>query len=136
MVSDFPMVLLLAWAGLDGAALVLESASVWQLARWALVAGLVSAGLAALAGFIDFIALSEDTPRAGRTATVHMSLMLTAVGIALATLVFRTDALPSGLGRVLEAGALVLVASCLGAGGWFGGHLVFHYGVGRSEQAE
>ena len=34
------------------------------------------------------------------------------------------------MGRILHVAALVLVAGGLGAGGWLGGHLVFHHGVG------
>jgi uncharacterized membrane protein len=37
---------------------------------------------------------------------------------------------------VLHVSALVLVAGGLGVGGWLGGHLVFHHGVGVTREGE
>ena len=62
--SDFPMVLLLLWVALDGAALVLGSPLLWMLGRWALIGGTAAAVLAASAGFMDYLALGETASRA------------------------------------------------------------------------
>jgi uncharacterized membrane protein len=129
MLSDFPMVLLMGWALADGAGSLLPSPPLWEAGRWALVAGLGAAGLAAIAGFIDYVALSGSKPKAVKTATIHMTLMLSAVCIALTALIFRTRELPDGASRTLHVCACAAVALCLGAGGWFGGHLVFHHGA-------
>jgi uncharacterized membrane protein len=128
--SDFPIVLLVLWVVLDGAALVQGSPLVWMLGRWALIGGIAAAVLAALAGFIDYLALGETAPRAVRTASVHLAVMLSVASIAVLALVFRGAAPPTGTGLVVHVAALVLVACGLGAGGWLGGHLVFHHGVG------
>ena len=128
--SDFPMVLLLLWVALDGAALVLGSPLLWMLGRWALIGGTAAAVLAASAGFMDYLALGETAPRAVRTASVHLAVMLSVTCIAAVDLVYRGAAPPEGAGLVLHVGALALVAAGLAAGGWLGGHLVFHHGVG------
>jgi uncharacterized membrane protein len=132
--SDFPMVLLLLWVALDGTALALGSPLLWMLGRWALIGGTVAAVLAASAGFLDYLAIGESVPRALRTATAHLAVMLSVTCIAAVDLVYRGPALPTGAGRVLHVVALVLVAAGLGAGGWLGGHLVFHHGVGVEDR--
>ena len=134
--SDFPVVLLLLWVALDAAALVLGIPLLWTLGRWALIGGVVAAVLAASAGFIDYLALGETAPRAVRTASVHLGVMLSVTCIAVIDLVYRGATPPTGAGLVLHICALVLVAAGLGAGGWLGRHLVFHHGVGVTPESE
>ena len=134
MLSDFPLVFLLLWAVMDVAAIALGLATVWGLARWALVAGVVAAAVTATAGFIDYLGVPQSKPRALKTATAHLAVMVSVVTVALMDLVFRTPTLPEGTGRWLELAAAVVVAGALVVGGWLGGHLVFHYGVGVDEQ--
>ncbi|HTS82219.1 MAG TPA: DUF2231 domain-containing protein [Myxococcaceae bacterium] len=128
--SDFPVVLLLLWVLLDGAALLLGSSLFWMLGRWALIAGTVAAVIAASAGFVDYLGVAENVPRALRTASAHLAVMLTVTCIAAIDLVYRGSSVPTGAGRVLHVAALVVVAGGLAAGGWLGGHLVFHHGLG------
>jgi len=134
--SDFPMVLLLLWVALDGAALVLGSPLLWMLGRWALIGGTAAAVLAASAGFLDYLTVGETVPRAVRTASLHLAVMLSVTCIAVIDLVYRGTSPPAGAGLVLHVGALGLVAIGLGAGGWLGGHLVFHFGVGVEPREE
>jgi len=134
--SDFPMVFLLLWVALDGTALVLGSPLLWMLGRWALIGGVAAAVLAASAGFIDYLGVASGAPRALRTATAHLGVMLSVTTIAAIDLVYRGATFPTGAGRTLHVAALVLVAAGLGAGGWLGGHLVFHHGVGVAPASE
>jgi uncharacterized membrane protein len=128
--SDFPLVFLLLWVALDGIALVVGSPLLWMLGRWALIGGTAAAVLAASAGFIDYLSVGTTAPRAVRTASAHLAVMLSVTCIAAIDLVYRSAQPPSGTGRILHVAALVLVAGGLAAGGWLGGHLVFHHGVG------
>jgi uncharacterized membrane protein len=128
--SDFPLVLLLLWVALDGAALAVGSPLLWMLGRWALIGGTAAAVLAASAGFMDYLTVSENVPRALWTASAHLAVMLSVTCIAAIDLVYRGAAPPAGVGLILHVAALALVAAGLGAGGWLGGHLVFHHGVG------
>jgi uncharacterized membrane protein len=136
LLSDFPMVLLLLWAAMDMAAVAFGSPMLWGLARWALVAGVVAGGVAGTAGFIDYLGVAEARPRAARTASAHLAVMLSVLTLALVALVFRPAVLPEGAGRWLELAAAVAVAAGLGVGGWLGGHLVFHHAVGVDEHGE
>jgi len=76
------------------------------------------------------------TPRALRTATAHLAVMLSVTCVAVLDLVYRGTVLPTGCGCVLHVSALVLVGGGLGVGGWPGGHLVFHHGVGVTGDGE
>jgi uncharacterized membrane protein len=128
------MVLLLLWAAMDVAAIALGSPALWGLARWPLVGGVVAGGLAATAGFVDYLGVAAARPRALRTASAHLAVMLSVLTLALLVLVFRPAALPAGAGRWLELSAAAAVAAGLGIGGWLGGHLVFHHAVGVDER--
>jgi uncharacterized membrane protein len=134
--SDFPLVLLLLWVALDGTALVVGSPLLWMLGRWALIGGVAAAVLAASAGFVDYLSVGETVPRAVRTASAHLAVMLSVTCIAVIDLVYRGAVAPTGVGLVLHIAALALVAAGLGAGGWLGGHLVFHHGVGVDPREE
>lgn len=134
LLSDFPMVLLLLWVAMDAVAIATGSPALWGLARWPLVAGLVAGGLAATAGFADYLGVAVSRPRALRTASAHMAVLLTVLTLALLALVFRPAALPDGAGRCLDLVLAGLVAVGLGVGGWLGGHLVFHHAVGVDER--
>jgi uncharacterized membrane protein len=131
--TDFPVVLLLLWVGLDVAALLLGSGELWNLGRWALVGGVLAATLAAPAGFVDYLTAVPSRPKAVGTANAHLAVMVTVTSAALIALVFRGGTAPRGLGLVVEAAALGVVGIGLGVGGWLGGHLVFHYRVGVDE---
>jgi len=134
--SDFPLVLLLLWVALDGTALVAGSPLLWMLGRWALIAGVAAAVLAASAGFIDYLAVGTNQPGAVRTASAHLAVMLSVTCIAGIDLVYRGSVAPTGVGLVFHVAALALVACGLGFGGWLGGHLVFHHGVGMDPRDE
>jgi uncharacterized membrane protein len=92
--------------------------------------------LAALAGAVDYASIPQDHP-ASRMALRHMLLMLTALCPYLISVVLRGGPqTPTGnnlfVVPVLEAVGLLL----LSIGGWFGGHLVFHYGIGGDARKE
>jgi uncharacterized membrane protein len=131
ILSDFPLVLFLVWVALDAGALLVGSPWLWEIGHWALLAGVIAAGITALAGLLDYLGLPETKPEAVPTATVHLLLMGTVTVLAVVSLLFRGAQPPDGgVTLALHAGALVLVAAGLGVGGWFGGHLVFHHRVG------
>lgn len=133
VLSDFPLALLgtsLLW---DAAGLWRGEAVWWVISFWSIAAGLAAALLAGLAGAVDYAAIRQDSPALG-TATRHMLLMLTAVTPYLASLLVRGGATPPE-GRSLLAVLLleVLGVALLSVGGWYGGHLVFHFGIGGDE---
>jgi uncharacterized membrane protein len=100
-------------------------ATAWWLA---LVAGLIVSAPTALAGFVDWLDISTGTPL-WRTATLHLSVMLTA------TILF---AITAGAGHAdyvdgtIGGGSLILTLVGFGMltlGGWLGGAIVFVHGM-------
>jgi uncharacterized membrane protein len=94
----------------------------------ALIGGLIVAVPTATTGFADWIRLEWGSER-WRTATLHLSAMVTAVVLfAVAAVLqhhgYRHDEVTTG-GLVLSIAGLVAMS----AGGWLGGALVFVHGV-------
>jgi uncharacterized membrane protein len=102
-----------------------NTATAWWLA---LVTGLAITLPTALTGFLDWLDISRGTPL-WRTATLHLSAMLTA------TVIF---AVAAGFGHAdyvdgsVSGGSLVLTLVGFGVltvGGWLGGAIVFVHGM-------
>ena len=88
------------------------------------------AALALLAGAGE--AFFRLIPReANRTLVLHISSMLTAFACFLASLALRKQMPPSNLALALSGLGLVALL----AGGWFGGTLVYRFGVGTALSA-
>ena len=104
-----------------------------NMSFYLLAAGIVTALLAALAGFADF--LGDRRIRALGHAWQHMIGNLAAVTVAAVNLILRlgdpVDAImPTGL--ILSAA----VALILSFTGWLGGELVFRHRVGVADQPD
>lgn len=104
----------------------------WQIAYWNLALGLLFSLPTIIAGFIDYSGLQPNAPGVDAAAT-HMMLMVSATTAFGASWVLRalsgSTAAPSWSAVALGFLGIVLV----GVGGWFGGALVYKYGVGRAE---
>ncbi|HEV8246887.1 MAG TPA: DUF2231 domain-containing protein [Polyangiaceae bacterium] len=125
MLTDFPLALLVATPLFDLASLWV-SPELALVAYWCEFAGLVSAAVAALAGVADLVRL-ETPSDAMTTALRHAGLALIAVTAYVVAFVLRTR---GALAPMAVIGLELLGLACIGAAGWFGGHLVFHHGVG------
>ncbi|MGE5697655.1 MAG: DUF2231 domain-containing protein [Candidatus Sericytochromatia bacterium] len=110
----------------------LTRASVWLIGI-----GVLGALAAAAVGFLDLIVIPSGT-RAYRTGLLHMSLNLVVTGAYIANFYWRQGDYAGAVG----IGPLILSAvsfAALGASGYLGGMLAYHYGVrvaGESTQAE
>ena len=124
----FPIALLGLTPILDVLALAKVMADANVAAYFCQLAGLIGGGLAIVTGFADFMTIPQADKAAAKAAIIHASLalcMLSVFGIAFAV---------RG-GRTAVAGTTVLALEAVGAvflavAGWFGGHLVFGYGIG------
>ena len=89
--------------------------------------GVIGALLAAVWGFMDYRQLAAGTP-ARRTGTLHMALNLGAIVLFAINYFVRAAAdhdEVSIVGLILT----VIGLAALGASGWLGGKLAYHYGV-------
>ncbi|HXG66991.1 MAG TPA: DUF2231 domain-containing protein [Blastocatellia bacterium] len=136
ILSDFPLALLgtsLLW---DIVGLARGEAIWWAISFWDIALGVAAALVAATVGAVDYAAIKQDDPAFG-AAMRHMLFMLAAVGVYAGSLLARGGpSPPTGIARIaalaLEGTGLIL----LSAGGWYGGHLVFHHGIGRDTDGE
>lgn len=106
----------------------------WSFAFWNVAGGLAIGSLTLLTGFYDFLFIPEDKPAAGQTALWHMMVMLTAAGLFTVSLFLHRGSGPLSHSQFV----LALVFSGSGAlllqwGGWLGGRLVYHHGIGYDE---
>jgi uncharacterized membrane protein len=128
MLVAFPVALLVLAPVWDGLAVLGVLADARTAGYFCTLAGLVTGGLAAIAGFVDLVKIPSSKPAAVRVALAHASCALVAVSLCGTGFAFRggVAAMPGAGVLGLEiAGALVLVAT-----GWLGGHLVFRHGIG------
>jgi uncharacterized membrane protein len=98
------------------------------LARSANGAGLIMAMLAMIAGFMELRTIDRSSD-AMRVATWHMMIMATVWICFLLALI-----LPISTGPDLPTGYLVIACAVagfllMGIGGWFGGRLVYEFGI-------
>jgi uncharacterized membrane protein len=101
-------------------------APVWRdVAFYTMAGGIVGALLAAIPGFVDYLALRD--PRARRLAQIHMVMNLAIVALFVVDLWLRTWMGPeSRIPLALSVIGVVL----LGISGWLGGEMVYVLGVG------
>lgn len=95
--------------------------------------GIAGATSAAFLGFLDYLKIPKRTAT-GVTATTHLALNVTVVALYLMNLAqrerrlqsdeTRDDAVSGG-----EIGLSLLALMLLGASGWLGGMLSYHFGV-------
>ena len=96
-----------------------------------LLIGIVAAVPAMIAGLVEF--LNVDDPLALKTAHLHMALMLTAWTIYLFSYLLRIESINLPGISHWNHGAQWLSCFaffCLIVGGWLGGRLVYHHGIG------
>lgn len=102
-------------------------------ATWLIGIGLVGAILAAVVGLHDLSLISRGT-KAFATGVAHLTLNVVVVVVFAVSFALRQGADDGDVGAfpiVLSAVALLL----LGASGWLGGKLAYHYGVRVADEA-
>ena len=119
-----------AWVSsvvLDIASLTTDNAALAEASLWLIGVGIVGALLAAVLGLLDLSTIPRGT-KAFKTGIAHMSLNLVVVALFAVGFWVRyaqgTESVPTSA----LISSLVAVA-LLGASGWLGGKLAYHYGV-------
>ena len=131
MLVPVPIGLLVGAVVADIAYLVTGRDHMWyDIAFWALIGGVISALLAALAGFGEYFLVARHTDARGM-ATVHMVLNLLAVALFFVSILLRLDDGALRGSRFGAAFALSLVAiALLSVSGWLGGELSYRKHLG------
>lgn len=127
MLIPFPVALLSLVPVTDIVFAVTESTFWSSVSYYLLWAGLISAGLAAIVGLVDFIGVPRV--RSVRAGWAHLLLNVAIVALSVVNLLLRWgDTIgqiePSGIILSLVATGLLLVS------GWYGGELTYRHKVG------
>ena len=127
MLIVFPLGLLATAVVFDAIYLATRNAALGTVGFWNITAGLVVGVLAAIFGFIDWVAIPGQT-RAKQIGALHGFGNAVVMVLFLASWLQRqdTDHLPTTLAFVLELVGVVLALWT----GWLGGELVDRLGVG------
>jgi uncharacterized membrane protein len=96
-------------------------------AYWLIAVGLVGAVAAAVFGLVDLSTIARGS-KAFSIGLVHMTLNLVVVGLYVVNFILRRAQGYDDVTGVALALSVVALA-ILGASGWLGGKLAYHYGV-------
>lgn len=128
MVIVFPLALLVLSPVSDIVGAITHDAFWLRAAFWLAFLGVISAVVAAVPGFIDWLAVPGGT-RAKRVGVIHLAVNLTAVALFVISVILRFQHGAEAFHAV--AFVLALVGACVVlVGGWFGGELVERLTVG------
>jgi uncharacterized membrane protein len=106
----------------------------WGIAFWTMMAGVAAGAIVAVAGFVDYVALPRDHP-AERTVIRHLAAVGVGLMLFVVALLLHGSPTPPDGGKSLWVVAVsVAGVMALGLGGWYGGELVYRYGLGREEE--
>jgi nitrite reductase/ring-hydroxylating ferredoxin subunit/uncharacterized membrane protein len=122
MLIPFPLAFLAGGFLFDLAGVALLRAPLWSVGYYLTIAGVGTALLAALPGFVDYFFTVPPGSSGKARATRHMLAMLTVVALFAVAWLLRGGSAeaPGTASLVLEGGGALL----LGIGGWMGGTLV------------
>jgi uncharacterized membrane protein len=126
MLIPFPFAFLTGATAFDALASIRGDRALASTARHLGIAGLVSAGVAALPGIVDYLlAVPDGAPK--QTATRHAVSNVSALACFVAAAQGRrAGSLPSR--NALACG--LIGSALLAVGGWLGGKLSYHHQIG------
>ncbi len=116
----------------DIASLAFGDQRIWFVSDVLLVCGLVTALVAMTAGLFELRKIFDESP-AMRVAYWHVSLALSAWAVYAFSLYMRWNGVALIQPDGVAIGLSVLGFLLLAAAGWFGGTLVYGYGIGVDE---
>lgn len=131
MLVHFPLALWLLVFPLELSALA-GWAPGWAFSFWVNALALAFAVPTVGAGWVDFAAIRDAD--ASRTANRHLYVMLSAGAVFAAAALLRGGPRPPSGSPLLSLGLSLSGALLLTWGGWLGGKLVFHHGVGADSK--
>jgi uncharacterized membrane protein len=134
MLVHFPVALWTVAAGAYVAGAAGVTASVDMIAKFANGGGLAMAMVAMLAGLLELRSIGSQSA-AMRVATWHMMIMAAAwVCFLVALMLSISPAFDHATAEIAAAGCAVAGFLLMGVGGWYGGRLVYEFGIAVKDQ--
>jgi len=107
----------------------------FQMAFWVMLFGLIGNLLANLSGVVDFLAILREAPEARQTAVIHLSVGWLLVILYGSSLLLRNWGLiQEGSSATVPILLNLVGAVFVGLQGWFGGELVYRFGIGIAQE--
>jgi uncharacterized membrane protein len=133
ILSAFPIPLLGTSLFWDGIGYFRGGSFWWSISFWNICLGLLFSVLTAASGLMDYVCISKVNPVI-ETATTHMLYMMSAITVyAISAVVRAGPGIPMGPKLWAVLGLEALGLGLMMTGGWFGGELVFRFGLGRND---
>jgi uncharacterized membrane protein len=131
----FPIALWTVAAGAYAASAAGVTEPADMIARFANGGGLMMAMLAMLAGLLELRSIDSQS-EAMRVATWHMMIMATVwVCFLVALMLSISTGLDHSTTRIAAAACAVAGFLLMGVGGWYGGRLVYEFGIAVKDRA-
>ena len=126
LIVTFPIGLLVTAAGSDLGYWWTQDVFWARASFWLLGLGLATAVIAAITGLMDFLRIDRVRKRSAGWA--HMVLNVAAIGLTIANFALRWN---NKAGAILPTGLILslVVATILGASGWYGAELIYRHKV-------
>lgn len=124
-IAHFPVALWLSAAAADATYLLTGDAAWAGFSRLALLGGTAMGGLAVLAGLLELV-LRRIPREAVMVVATHVGFMFVALTCCGASAALRHEGAISHEALILS----FIGAASVAAGGWFGGTLVYRFGIG------
>jgi uncharacterized membrane protein len=131
ILTDFPIVCFILSAIWNLVALFANAQPWYAMTFWTMLAGLIMVVPTALTGLLDYTKVLQRNHPGSRVATFHLIANVTAtVFFFLSLLLRRGTGILAGPAKTVTFVLAAIGVVILLAGGYLGGRLVFHYGVG------
>jgi uncharacterized membrane protein len=137
MLTDFPLACFMLSFLWNIVALLANAQPWYAMTFWAMLTGIILVAPTALVGFLDYTKVLERKHPGRSTATFHLIANVSAALFFLLSLVFRGG--PGVLSGAAKVGTFILAligTAVLSVGGFLGGRLVYHHGIGVPPDGE
>ena len=132
MLIAFPLALWTTSFAVDVLFYFVRHPTLLVIAKFMVAAGCIGALLAAIPGFIDWLAIRNGEVK--KVANWHARLNVAALVVFAISFVLRTGSYSELVGRRLTIPFLLSLVGVIliTISGWLGGELVFRYGIGQT----
>ena len=136
MLIPFPLALWATSFVVDILFYFLRHPTLLVIAKFMIAAGCLGAIAAAIPGIIDWLAIKNDGVK--RVANWHARLNIAALVVFAISFFLRIGSYSGLVGRKLTIPFLLSLVGVIliSISGWLGGELVFHYGIGQTQNEE